>query len=1339
MRKPKLLKSILALLLLFIFMKSHAQTQNPYFTVPPFSAHMQQNPIPIPSFIPNYSTFSSLNGLFYYSYSGISGGSNYKSHYAHNMIADAGGHALAYIMDGNILDSAGFVYDWLNWAKYDTAVYDGTDHMWEPRSWGVFEDISGFSEVCVVPNPQNCKQFFIFASGALVNPGSGGVCVTPHPDFGAPYGSGGIYRFFNNYFYPFYGMIDFTKTNINGTPGKMKMWATQNAACGTTAFHTDSFNVAPLFPLLYPASFSLKQFASHYAATDVIGSGSSAYNLIFYSDGYKCFALKLDGTTPLTVLSKDSLTTADQTAQFRSEMEVVKLSSGNYRVAWPYIKASNRSACIHVQDYTSAGAKVAGTAGDIVLTPTGSNPIPYIHGLEFIADGSKLYFTHETTADYSGYIYSVTIGTWTTLNTVGTPPSVTDLQYSQIELNYKSSTPYLYLADSTNIVSIDPSSNSWNTTAATFPTSPARYYKGDLNAEGHGFVSGSGPVFPTYLLPDQIDGGYYPGSSGFNTSCCSFYNSYSANSYTVSGSNHTQVWSPGSNPFGNTSGTVYIESLLKIPMGYTVTIRNMTIKFTPQASLVVDCSNGVTNSAQLFLRGTTLDVDTRCGNNMWPGVRVWGNTSALRNNSLQGYLNIDTSSVITNAWIGIELGYNSSIDPTYTSIAPVAPYGNNSGGGQIIVQNSSFINNQRDIYFLDYTGTGGLSSIFKNTFTTNAYLLASSTAPLYHIQLNNYKPSANIQGNVFSCSTSLTTSGYVYACEGIHSVNSNVSVDQTTGNIKNKFSYFNYGVYASNTGGNTNTVSIKNSVFTDNVIGAYYGNLINPVFQSDSVKVRQVNGLCFGNGCGSYYSGLFLDNSTGYKVQFNQFLQNISGTRYPHGVVVSNSGAHVNCIFKNTFKNLYKGTQAQYRNFVSGGTPLAQNYLGLIYLCNTFTGTIGNADIYVPATASSSNLGTAYTDTSAIMFNQGSQSASYPQVGGNIFSKTPGGSDFHIETTGKVIGVNYIYYCTTPPCTGASNRPDNNNTAYVTLSAYSVSDVNCSTDPYSNGLRVSNMVEFMLSKAREYKVKCDSISNSIGLTQNSNEKAELGVAFGNARSTRHRLIDEAIHILMEDTLQRDSAEIVIHSLMKEKAMELDAHSQLETAIAIHDSAMGSNALNVVASREGQSNYVKLHTILLQNMSKTPEQILSNPSSLSQIQAIENDSTDRSAYVKANLLLKAIGLSDYQPYYAESAPQGDSSMMRKGHGVSQLISSSNLVSKPNPFKTSITINATVAEKTSNAQIVITDMLGKEVKQYQLQQGENEVVFSATDADQQIFFCSLVIDGTKIKTNKIVLIK
>ena len=50
-----------------------------------------------------------------------------------------------------------------------------------------------------------------------------------------------------------------------------------------------------------------------------------------------------------------------------------------------------------------------------------------------------------------------------------------------------------------------------------------------------------------------------------------------------------------------------------------------------------------------------------------------------------------------------------------------------------------------------------------------------------------------------------------------------------------------------------------------------------------------------------------------------------------------------------------------------------------------------------------------------------------------------------------------------------------------------------------------------------------------------------------------------------------------------------------------------------------------------------------------------------------------------------------------------------------------------------------MVGNELARYAVQQGDNNITVNAGSLDQAMMFCTLVVDGVKIKTNKMVLIK
>jgi hypothetical protein len=1327
-------QSFIIALIFFTYVKMIGQG-NPQWSLPP----NYWNPVP-------GSTFSSLPTQSSPGYTGwVTNGDQQgvPVQGPSNMYYGPNGTPLFSVIAGFVFSPQGYLIDTL----IDTISVTRSGYSYTKTR----QVATGWGDVCIVPMPGSCSKYYIFSA---VDYGSVAASSPYH------FYEGGIGTSSEVAYKPCFAIIDVSQQDPNGPTGEYGKNLSRSTAAkptvvdlytATTPTTTSSNPGHP--PLIGPV---------YYACTRLI---AGSYRYLYVNVADEIFVYKIDGTSGSNGMSFVQTVDYSSSTIFNSEdwdpyvnttlseMEVyVDSAAGKIKLATTMISNSTGQNLIFSDYSFSTGQYVSSSTQTKCFGNCDSGE--RITGVEFSPNGKWVYITRLTTSDTCGLYAVLYSNPATTYNFYKAGTKTSEFSWSQIELG-TDSVMYFIGSGATGRIAKITSPSGPNRTNLTDNFRTINFYSltspefWNWNSTVSGASTGSG-VFDICYLPDQIDKEIYGTPQFTAPACCEIYSSYSKITYTATtafSGNAKQTWQPNTSttqynpllPAGNTSSIATIEQELRIPMGYTVTIRNMTIKFSPNGTLVVQGSDGVSNSAQLILRNCTLDVDSRCGSGlMWPGVRVWGNTSFTRSNTSQGYINIDSSCVITNAWIGIEMGYNSSVDPIYTPFYPISPNLNNSGGGQITCQNSSFINNQRDIYFQDYTGgTSGLASIFKNTFVTNAYLNAGSgTPPLYHIQINNFKPNVNTQGNNFSCSTSLTATNYAYGCYGIYCINSTLSVDQfTTGSIiRSKFSNLAYGVYA--TSNNTNVVSVKNSSFRDNFIGAFYGTLTNPIFQSDSVFVRNPGSTC-SIACGPNFAGLFLEGSTGYKVQSNYFTQFNAGVKNPFGIVASNSGAHVNCIFKNTFKSLYKGSQAQYRNFVSAAPPAAHNYVGLIYLCNSFVFPISAADIYVPATASSSNWGTSYTDTSAIQFNQGSQSATYPSVGGNTFSKTTGGSDYWIETTGKVIGSNYIYYCAAGSCTGASVRPDNNNSAYVTLSAYSVSDVNCSTDPYSNGLRISNPVAFMLGKAFDLKTTRDSIYNELGTlsTADSAEKRQLANMLANTVSSRHRLIDEAIHLLIECE-NRDSAQIVINALMKEKAMELDSRTQLETGILIQDIQMATNAVNLVSAHEGETNYVKLHRILLNHLGQTPEQILSDPGTLTTVQAMQNDSSDRTAYIKAKLLLQAAGHGDYSPYFVESSSRVSNETKPTG---SNAILENGLSAKPNPFKGSTTLSATVSEKTNNSYILITDILGSEVAKYPVQQGENQVNFVAPDNGQQMFFCTLVVNGARIKTNKMVLIK
>ncbi len=645
--------------------------------------------------------------------------------------------------------------------------------------------------------------------------------------------------------------------------------------------------------------------------------------------------------------------------------------------------------------------------------------------------------------------------------------------------------------------------------------------------------------------------------------------------------------------------------------------------------------------------------------------------------------------------------------------------------------------------------------------------------------------------------------------------------------MRSTFSNFLYGINSIDVFIYTATFSVKNSTFLNNYYGIYAGAVNNAIVESDSFRIYQTT--CTGSCTKPTTYGLYLDNCTGYQVQDNYFTKygSTTPTNSLYGIIANNSGAHANAIFRNIFKNLYTGCQAQYINYIyQSGTP--HNSSGLLYQCNTFSaGSIKNADIYVPDYTSGVNISnTTYSSTPAgIQYAQGSGGSSgYPATADNLFSHSGSSAyDFYIDSTAYAYNSNYEYYCTSS-CPGGAGNLYPARRKNISAAPVNTTTVVCSsTSPYSNGYRTSDPLLVMQNHADAYKQTYDSLVSLIdggnttsllalvsgnnnhqavlnSLTQvapyisdgvliayiNSNYPAadinqilsacspltdnvntalkasnlsgglksqlaaqqngtsklfSLHAEMGAVFSSRHLILNELVRTYMHDTIQTNIQKG--YALMKTQALELPARSQFETALSLHDSAMAANALTQVANQEGQSNYVSLSTILLQNLSNP--NLMNNSSVVSTLQAMATDSSDRLGYMKVNMLLQSVGKSTYIPYIqpfpiaTNTQGQSERTMQVAQVAPAPILSASTLVNSPNPFKENTLVKAVIFEKTQNAYIVITDMVGNEIARYTVQQGENNINVNAGSLDQAVMFCTLVVDGVKIKTNKMVLIK
>jgi hypothetical protein len=1364
-----------------------AQTGNPYWTLVP--GYVNTNPPVAYTSLPTQSP-PGYNG---WTQAGDKWGDPVQG--PHNAYFDPSGNLLFSVVSGFVFSPRGFLVDTL----IDTVRVNrgGPDTL-------VRQVACGWAETCVVPVPDSCSQYYIFSATDYGSSASSAfkTCYETAPNYTLAVA-----------FKPCYAIIDVKKQAPSPAPagemGKIiKPTGSVHGRKVVDLFSSTGTHRSDTIDNCSPYAGDV-----HFAATKLL---NGSYRFVFVKTYDEIFVYKITSTGITWQASVDLSNynfwtdLDDYNNDVLSELEVHDDSiNSRIKVACTVASSSWGHRLILGDFNRSTGAVNSSTLKAVTFSGGNSN-LDKLTGIEFSPDGNTVFITRVRTTQDTSTVQAINYATPTTITKLSYNA---DFSKSQIELAQDGN---LYLIGTTGprfaqiqSPNSSPSFHDNYLSISYSQGSPQNYVR-----------TGGGQIFYVWYLPDQIDQEVYGPQFG-KAACCQIYSVYDKKAYT-SGQNGwsatNQVWKPNTvgttyNPLiapGNTSSTATIESELRIARGYTVTIQNMTIKFSPQATLIVEGYTGGSNPGELILKKCTLDVDTRCQSTLWPGVRVWGDSIYSRTNVTKGYIYIDSMSVITNAWVGVELGYDSKYAATYGAKPADTVH---CGGGNIFCQNSSFINNQRDVVFdrCQYT-TGGTSSIYTSTLTTTASLLGGAS-PTKHIQFKDYKINALLKGLTITCGSGLS---YFIQDTGIYAYNSNFNLDENnTPLVWNSISNMYNGIYATNSGGTT-TFTAKHTVFANNVVGENIEAVNNSITENDTFKIYNRPSRF---GTPTNCSGIFMDNSTGYYVQDNYLTRNSTGYSNLYGVVSNNSGPYANAIFRNRFNNLYKGSQAQYRNYVATGQ--IRNGTGLLYLCNIFdNGTITAGDIYVPATGSSTNVGGSHTDTAGVGNAQGN-----PSPGGgnrytadNQFSHTSGGQDFYIEN-GKAFASNYEYYASAGNCGVASVWLPSTINRLVPACTTLASAPDCSTG--GTGHRTADALTTALNQAASSKVTYDSLMNLFDggstsdlislvkgnnsangvrstlssvapylsnavlinyinsqypandiysvlaacspLTQKVNDalaasnlsaglKSQLASlqngpspmdnldqSISGAFTSRHLALNEAIRILIHS--HTDSADIQANALMKERAFELPARVQVTTGIDIHDSVMAAQALSKVAAEEGQSNFVKLHTILLNNLNKTAEQIMASPANLSTISAMDNDSTDHYTFLKANILLHAVGLSNYQPYYQDNdTTQAVNEFKSNSPKAANSMETGNLLySQPNPFKDNTTIKATISQKTDNAYVLVSDMLGKEVARYKVQQGENEILFTSSEINQQIFFCTLVIDGVKIKTNKMVLIK
>lgn len=382
------------------------------------------------------------------------------------------------------------------------------------------------------------------------------------------------------------------------------------------------------------------------------------------------------------------------------------------------------------------------------------------------------------------------------------------------------------------------------------------------------------------------------------------------------------------------AGNVYIKQ------GAKLTISNCKIQFAPGKKLIVE------QGAELIIQNATLD--SRCSE-LWGGIEVWGNSNLNQSNTNQGAVRTYTGTKIKNAVCGIRaLKYTDE---------PVV----STGGGIVIAQNTEFINNKVGIS-IPYYSHFSSSNLIKNC--------------KFIITDNIKQNMGSVQGIYLAVNSAISITDNEFLFENINEIlqlnsiairnfgGSAVINKTTTGNT---FNAWGYGVYASSLFG-ADYLSIKENNFIDCNTGVYISGQSNSevVLNDFDIPNMETNS--------THHAGLYLDNCYDFTVEENTFHSRFRPNNpvgEPIGLVINNSGAHVNEVYKNNFDRLKYAILAQKQNRASNGE-------GLTFKCNTFN--LSGSDISITASPSTTYPGIANV--------QGSNSSAADGPAGNVFSRT---------------------------------------------------------------------------------------------------------------------------------------------------------------------------------------------------------------------------------------------------------------------------------------------------------------------------------------------------------------
>jgi hypothetical protein len=663
--------------------------------------------------------------------------------------------------------------------------------------------------------------------------------------------------------------------------------------------------------------------------------------------------------------------------------------------------------------------------------PTGfpTDPLPQylvnqIATSERSMNGRYIYYVSQT-APYFNYIDLADLSSGLhNLTSISALSGIAAYNDCMMALNNYQGVASIYLFHSTGISVLKGVDNPASVTLITNP------FPGLLPPQVNltGFASaGSFTAYTTYPDPVVLQSRNYQIQQMTELqsgSCClANINADTPLGYTVNAGAATWSYGAGNNPW-NATGPIHLNGDLIFNYGANITINGMEFRFSPTANAVIK------KGSRVSLTNNTKWTSYECTGLMWPGADLFGTTNAtnsvdqspLSGNPDQGYLYMNNA-IIENAVLGVDVGTTAA----------------NSGGGIIKAYNSTFRNNQYDVYFRKYhfvNASGNYiqnKSLFNNcTFITDAPLKQLELIPASHAMLYDVDK-INFTNCSFMNTTALSTYNWTSRGTGIFSSKSSFVVDGlndtwnglSTDPDQTTFYKLRYGIRSFGSNNPLAFYTCKQQEFQQCLYGITNYNTDNVQIYLNNFQLPETAG---NNTNGSMERGIYLTNSTGYTVEqnfFDGYNDPSISEAYPCalGIWVDNSGDAANQIRNNDFDEMKLGTYVTKNNrfYVFGVDEPGEadddgsiDQTGLQLFCNTYTN--GQTDIF--------------RDSETLMRQDqgGNQLNGSNLKAGNRFSApncSGAISDFVVDPDNNF----YTYYhChdqanTIPDCGGISNHP----------------------------------------------------------------------------------------------------------------------------------------------------------------------------------------------------------------------------------------------------------------------------------------------------------------------------